>query len=123
MKIGTRFLLAALVAPLTLAACFGSDIVEGDPGLTIITQTSGPDLDADGYIAVVVSQTDSADYAMAINDTVYLPDVVGAHGVTLTGVATNCSVSGENPRQLTIATNGWGRILFTVLCQALPADG
>jgi hypothetical protein len=118
-----RALLTVITAALAAAACFGDSTGLPNPGLTIITQTTGADLDPDGYVAVLVSQSDSVDHPMAINDTLYLQDAtVGSYILTLTEVAANCSVADPNPRDFTVPDNGGTRTVFTILCQALPAD-
>src|SRR5207253_4839654 len=42
-----------------------------------------------------------------------------AHPVELTGIAGNCTVSGQNPRTVTVATSGT-TTTFTITCAALP---
>lgn len=123
MRLTAPRTLVTVAAALAAAACFGDSTSLPDPGLTIITQTTGSDLDADGYTAVLVSQSDSVDYPMAVNDTVYLEDAaVASYNLTLTDVAANCSVADPNPRSFSVPDNGGTKTVFTVLCQALPAD-
>src|SRR5205085_1149142 len=42
-----------------------------------------------------------------------------SHTVELTGIAGNCTVSGQNPRTVTVATSGT-TTTFTITCAALP---
>lgn len=123
MRITAPRTLVTIVAALAAAACFGDSTSLPDPGLTIITRTTGSDPDPDGYTAVLVSQSDSVDYPMAVNDTVYLEDAaVASYNLTLIDVATNCAVADPNPRSFTVPDNGGTQTVFTVVCQALTVD-
>src|SRR5207249_2326494 len=42
----------------------------------------------------------------------------GSHSVALSGVATNCTVSGPNPQSVTVPTDGTASASFTVTCVA-----
>src|SRR5207245_10296443 len=43
----------------------------------------------------------------------------GSHSVALSGVATNCTVSGPNPQSVTVPAGGTASASFTVNCTAL----
>jgi len=110
------------VAAVAVVACFGDDPLLPDPGLTIVTNTTGDDLDPDGYTAVLEGPTDSTDYALAVNDSIYLPDIgEGGYGLTLVDVADNCTVTEPNPRQFQIFPGGGAITRFFVTCEAIQA--
>lgn len=76
--------------------------------------TSGPDQDADGYtVSVDGSQGTSVD----ATDTLYVPKLgKGAHSVQLAGMASNCSLTGSNPRNLDIAAGDTTSTTFEISC-------
>ena len=79
-------------------------------GLTVTVATTGTDLDPDGYSVVVDG---GAPTALAdINGSLWLDIAPGVHSVELTGVADNCFVSGDNPRNI----NAPGEESFDVTC-------
>src|SRR5205085_2688127 len=44
----------------------------------------------------------------------------GSHTVALTGLASNCAVSGQNPRSTNVPAGGVGHADFAINCTALP---
>ena len=87
-------------------------------GIGVTTQTTGPDQDSDGY-AVTVDGADGV--AIGAAGTVALADLApGAHSVGLTGVSANCTVSGDNPRPVTVVSGTVTSVTFAVTCEALP---
>jgi hypothetical protein len=86
-------------------------------GLTVTTSTGGSDLDPDGYTVSV----DGANQAIGTNATVTFTALTpGGHSVALSGVAANCSVSGANPRTVTVAAGSTASTTFSVTCTAIP---
>jgi len=87
------------------------------PGdLTVSTTTTGSDLDPDGYTVTVDG---SQSQAIATNGSVTFSGLAaGDHRVALLGVAGNCSVSGDNPRTVTVPAGGTGSTTFSVSCSA-----
>ena len=87
------------------------------PGdLTVSTTTTGSDLDPDGYTVTVDG---SQSQAIATNGSVTFSGLAaGDHRVALSGVAGNCSVSGDNPRTVTVPAGGTGSTTFSVSCSA-----
>jgi Tol biopolymer transport system component len=83
--------------------------------LEVQTQTVGQDLDPDGY-SLTVDQ--AAAGAIATNGTSSFGLLPGLHSVQLTGVATNCAVTGENPRSVTLQTSAGATVLFEIGCEA-----
>ena len=91
------------------------------PGaLTVSTSTTGADLDPDGY-TVTVDGTQSQ--PIGDNASVTFPDVAaGDHSVGLSGIASNCSVSGANPQTVTVSSNSTASTTFEVSCRAIVAE-
>lgn len=84
------------------------------PALEIRTTTSGTELDPDGY-AVTVDGGEAR--PIGIVDTLIIdPLAEGAHAVTLTGLAPNCGVAGDNPVTATVAPDTTAEVAFAVIC-------
>jgi Tol biopolymer transport system component len=87
--------------------------------LEVMTSTTGEDLDPDGYSVVV---NDTIIRPIGVNDAVSFSDLAsGDHLVELTGVAANCTVSGDNPRTVTIPPDDAASTTFEVTC--VPNEG
>src|SRR2546427_3970499 len=87
---------------------------------TVSTSTTGADLDPDGY-TVTVDGTQSQ--PIGDNASVTFPDVAaGDHSVGLSGIASNCSVSGANPQTVTVSSNSTASTTFEVSCRAIVAE-
>src|SRR5881398_1587171 len=85
--------------------------------LTVTAATTGQDLDPDGYIVTVDG---GRSRSLGINTSTTYPGLTAtSHTVELTGIAGNCTVSGQNPRTITVATSGT-TTTFTISCAALP---
>jgi len=88
----------------------------GDPppsgSLTVTTSTTGTNPDPDGY-TVTVSGTSRS---VPPNGNVTLTVPAGDQQVTLLGVAGNCTVSGANPRTVTVPDGGTTSTTFDVSC-------
>jgi len=82
--------------------------------LFVATNTTGVDLDADGYTVTVdgaVSQP------MATNGNVTFTGLAtGSHAVALSGVAGNCTLSGVNPQTGTVSAGGTASLAFSLSC-------
>src|SRR5439155_1463313 len=71
--------------------------------LTVTAATSGQDLDPDGYtVTVDGGQSRSLDVTASTTYTL----TAASHTVELSGIAANCTVSGQNPRTVTVPTSG-----------------
>jgi hypothetical protein len=82
----------------------------------ITTATSGNPLDPDGYSVSVDGGTEQA---ITANTSLTVTGLsVGAHTIRLAGVAGNCQVAGENPRDVTVAQGQTAAVSFTVTCSA-----
>ena len=84
--------------------------------LNVTTTSTGPDSDPDGYSFGVDAGTSQA---VGINTTVSVANVpAGPHSISLTGVAVNCTLEGENPRSVTVPLGGTADVTFAVTCVA-----
>src|SRR5437899_7649585 len=92
----------------------------GTGSLTVTTATSGAsgDLDPDGYTVSV--DGGAASQPIAANGSVTFTGPAGDHSVALTGVATNCTVSGANPRTVNVPAGGTATTTFSVSCAGAP---
>src|SRR5205807_1480788 len=82
--------------------------------LTVSTSTSGSNLDPDGYTVTVDG---GASQAIGTNGSVtFTGHPAGDHSVALSGVAANCTVSGANPRTVTVPSGGTVSTTFSVSC-------
>jgi len=111
-SVGSLLLIIGTVA----LACHGDNLVETSVGtLEITTSTSGQGFDADGYTV----QVDAAPIqTIGSVDTVRISGAARDHMVQLGGVATNCVVAGENPRQVIVAAAETAAVSFTIACTA-----
>jgi tricorn protease-like protein len=88
--------------------------------LEVTTVTVGDTLDPNGYTLTLDATTAEA---IAINGTVTFPGLEpGSHSVELSGVAKNCSVSGENPRTVTITVAETTPVSFGISCAVALFD-
>src|SRR5207247_2699596 len=103
---------AGQTASLTFSAsCAPLD--SGTGTLTITTGTTGANPDPDGY-SVTVEGT--ASQAIATNGSATFTVPAGANPVALSGVASNCTVSGANPGTVTVPAGGTGTTTIAVTC-------
>ena len=91
--------------------------------------TSGAELDPDGYTAYVDEQCYEDPYygtycehlwggRVATNGAVTTPRLtVGEHTVTMSDVAPNCSLAGENPRSVSIPPGDTAEVVFQFTCE------
>jgi Tol biopolymer transport system component len=95
--------------------CSGDDVTTPTTGsLEITTATSGPDPDPDGY-AVAIDGGASA--PLGLNATLHAADIEpGGHSVQLSGIAANCTLTGDNPRTVTVAPGGSATVTFAITC-------
>jgi hypothetical protein len=94
------------------ASCAPTD--SGSGSLTVTTNTTGSNLDPDGY-TVTIDGTISQPIATT-NGSVTVTGPAGSHPVALSGVTSNCTVSGENPRTVTVPAGGTDTTAFSVTC-------
>jgi Tol biopolymer transport system component len=112
---GTNPLSVTVFAGATAEVGFAVTCTATTGSLEITTTTTGGLLDPDGYTVAV---DDGTAQAIETNTTLTLPGVgAGAHRVTLSGLATNCRVEGENPRLVTVA-EGTATVAFSLACMS-----
>lgn len=96
----------------TITARF--DLLPG--AIQVTTVTAGSDLDPDGY---TVNIDQSAAGTIQINDTqTYSNLTAGSYSVSLTGLADNCTVDGQSPRDVTVNPGATTQTTFNVTCAA-----
>lgn len=87
-----------------------------DPGgdLVVTMQTTGQNLDPDGYaLSVDRSQT----RPVGINESVTFAGLAkGDHELSVDGIAPNCLLVGSNPRTITVPAGGETRVTLAVDC-------
>jgi len=88
--------------------------------LTVTTSTTGADLDPDGY-TVTVDGTNPTPIGTNSSGVTFPGLSAASHSVELTGVASNCTVSGSNPRSVNVAAGSGGSTGFAVTCAAPPS--
>jgi len=88
----------------------------GTGNLRVITTTSGPDADADGYSLMVDG---AASQPIGVNAATTLTNLAaGAHSVELAGFAGNCALEGTSPRSVTVVGGATTDLNFAVACTA-----
>jgi hypothetical protein len=114
---------AAAAALTVLLACgSGSELPEPNLGqVTVVTRTTGSDVDADGYAITV---DDGEARPVSVTDSLQSEDLLpGDHAITVSGVAENCAVAGSNPRNVTLLVGSSVRVDFDVACSAVSSPG
>lgn len=99
------------------SADFSITCVSNVGTLVVTTTTTGTDIDPDGYTVSIdggAGQAINTTAVLTLNDT-----PMGDRTVELTGVADNCTVSGENPRTVTVPQNAGVQTDFTINCEAI----
>ena len=109
----------SVTAGSTASTSYSVSCAPSSPGtgsLTVTTATSGAsgDLDPDGYTVSV--DGGAASQPIATNGSVTFTGPAGDHSIALTGVAANCTVSGANPRTVTVPAGGTASTTFSVSC-------
>ena len=84
--------------------------------LEIVTVTTGPSQDANGYL---ISIDGAAGQPIGTNATVTLSNITAVlHTVQLQGLAANCTVTGSNPVGAAVGAGETARVAFAVSCAA-----
>lgn len=85
------------------------------PGsITVVTATSGSDMDPDGYAVAIDG---SAPTRIGRDDTVTFTGLsVGSHRVELTEMTLNCATRDANPRTVSVASGDTVSVTFDVAC-------
>jgi hypothetical protein len=119
-----RLILAATVA--LYPACGGGDgggLTEPTTGaLQVVTNTTGSELDSDGY-TLMVDEVETGAIGPAAQRTIGELEP-GAHEIALTEVSANCEVQGQNPRTVSVVVAETVNETFAVVCvQPPPVTG
>jgi hypothetical protein len=110
-----RIKTGAIALGVIVAACSDGTTTPQIATLSISIQTSGGDVDLDGYELVV----DSVGQRLSDNTTDILRRVsTGAHTLLLTDVAENCTVTSGGPRLINVKAGEVVNVEFAVTCVA-----
>src|SRR5256885_9779221 len=91
--------------------------------LTVTTSTSGSNIPA-SYTLNASGPSGSTSQPIGANTSVTFSAIIpGDYTVSLSGVAANCTVSGANPRTVTVPSGGTGSTTFSVSCTASSTTG
>ena len=88
--------------------------------LEVTTITTGSNIDSDGYYLSIQREGAGWAWGIAANTTWefgFGGGGGGVHTVSLTGVAANCAVAGDNPRTVEIAVGGKASTTFEISCE------
>ena len=87
----------------------------------VTTTTSGTDLDPDGYVALIAGGVQNR--SIAANASVTFTGVAaGEHEITLTGVASNCTVGSPNPADVHVVALETADVAFAISCTSAGAS-
>ena len=107
--------MAAALLTLLGTACNDSPTAARVGTIRVTALTSGDDVDADGYLLVVAGT--SLEVRLGTQQTADVRTVTaGAHTVTLENVASNCSVTGDAARSVTVETGQTSDVTFEIVC-------
>lgn len=106
----------SVVADQTATATFAVTCAQDVGAIAITTQTSGDELDPDGYQIVI---NGGAPAAIGIDGSLTAGGLApGDHTVALQDVAANCSVAGGNPRTVAVTAGQTAAAAFAVTCSS-----
>jgi hypothetical protein len=112
-----------VTASQTIQVSFAINCAAPAPGTGTVqasVATTGSSLDPDGYSISVDGGTAQA---IAVNGSLTIGNLpAGSHSVLLGGQAANCTVTGSNPRSVTVAAGQTVAVDFTVTCTE-PSPG
>jgi hypothetical protein len=92
----------------------------GKGTLTITTTTTGVDPDQDGYSIYLSGSRRSYNAAVPVNGSASISDVLaGTYGLSVSGFATNCELSGKNGRDIVIESQAVTSASVNVVCEAV----
>ncbi len=101
------------------ASILVSQATDPTGSLTVITATSGEQIDSNGYLVAV---DDTSEQRVTANDTVtYSQLAVSDHTVELRDIAENCALGSENPQTVRVVADGESMASFSVDCESPPS--
>jgi dipeptidyl aminopeptidase/acylaminoacyl peptidase len=93
----------------------------GTGAIEITSTTSGAIPDPDGYTATIDG---GSNLLIPVGRSTRIDELpVGSYSIRLSGVASNCAVSGPNPVTASVAAGETTRVSFRVTCEAPVASG
>ena len=108
---------AAALLALTLAACGSDPLSPGEGSVEVTITTTGTDQDLNGY---QISVDGIASVNVPSNGTQTLTGVpAGTRNVTVSGIASNCTLAGDNPRAVTVTRNQTTQLTLAVTCNQI----
>ena len=124
-QVGTGYTLsAALATGGSMGTSASFDVATTPPpppttgDLTVGNTTTGSDLDPDGYTVTVDG---GQSQPLSVNATITFPGLsVADHTVEISGVASNCTVGGANPRTVSVPAGATAQTNFAITCSQLP---
>jgi hypothetical protein len=116
--IGANPQVVNVVRGATAEVAFAVTCGSGAPSIRVTTATTGGDLDVDGY-RVNVLGFGFQDGAPVNGAVAFYSVPPGAYQVELQDIASNCAVSGANPRAATVHGSGTAEVPFTVACSSV----
>jgi Tol biopolymer transport system component len=103
---------------LLVVGCGGDSPSGPATNLTVTAQSEGTQVDADGYSVQVGT---SSPASLGANGSLTVSGVAtGAVSVTLSGIAPNCAVTGDNPVTVQVQSGQQATAAFHVVCTATP---
>src|SRR6266496_3249609 len=104
----------------TATAAFSVSCASTTGNLTASTSTTGSNPDPDGYTATVDGTTSQP--VPTSGSVTFSGLASGSHAVALSGVATNCTVSGGTSQTVTVPPGGTATASFSVGCTAMTGS-
>src|SRR2546425_374608 len=109
-----RWLLVFATLVFTLAAGCSDSTGPRTGAVQVTVTTTGVELDTNGYSVAIDGGTARA---VSVNATMTIAGLsAGSPSVALAGGTTNCTVSGTNPRSITVSTGVTTSVAFDIAC-------
>jgi hypothetical protein len=103
-----------VVAAVVVAGCSTAEITGSTAGSMVVgVQVSGEEVDTAFSLYI---NTDTVAYTLTTGATRSFSATEGTHTLHLQGIAGNCTVSGDNPRSVTVGALQTVPVTFDVLC-------
>lgn len=119
-----RWICGSVAGLIVLTGCGGGEgvtVLSTTGTLVITTSTSGAEPDADGYSVRIDTEPPRAIAPVATLTTSDLTP--GNHMAELEEVAANCTVSGDDPRTVSVTAGGTATVRFIVTCGSTTGGG
>ena len=104
----------------TVSTTFNLSCAATTGTVQVSVSTSGEDIDLGGY---TVTLEDQGSLSVNVDGTATFTEVPpGTYDVTLSGLAGNCTVDGDNPEEVTVMAGITSNVSFAVTCEGLTGD-